>query len=144
MTDRRTSQRGRAVAGVALGTLLLVTGTLHFVVPGAYASIVPGFLGAPRFWVALSGVAELGCAVGLLVPRTRAVTGWATAALFVAVFPANVQMAVDALQGQGSVLLAWGRLPLQVPLVLWAVYVAGRINPAARRRGRRRPGSADR
>ena len=48
----------------------------------------------------------------------------ATAALFVVVFPANLQMAVDALHGHGSVWIALLRLPLQVPLVLGAVYVA--------------------
>ncbi len=76
-----------------------------------------------------SGVAELGCALALLVRRSRSVGGWACAALFVVVFPANVQMAVDALQGEGgSVAVALVRLPLQVPLVLWAVHVA---RPAA-------------
>jgi uncharacterized membrane protein len=75
-------------------------------------------------WVAASGAAELGCAAGLVLPPTRRAAAWTTAGLFVVVFPGNVQMALDA--GRGP---AWyraatvARLPLQVPLVLWAAYV---------------------
>ncbi|MCW2757984.1 MAG: hypothetical protein JWO46_1730 [Nocardioidaceae bacterium] len=113
-----------ARAAVLLGLVLLVTGTLHFAAPAPYESIVPAFLGSPAFWVYVSGVAELGCAVGLLVRRTRRPAGLATAVLFVAVFPANLQMAVDALQGDGNVVVALVRLPLQVPLIWWAWYAA--------------------
>ncbi len=109
-----------ARAAKLLGLVLLVTGTLHLVAPEPYESIVPHFLGSPTSWVYASGVAELACAVGLLLRRTRRWAGWATVALFVAVFPANVQMAVDALQGGGDALLPLVRLPLQVPLVWWA------------------------
>jgi uncharacterized membrane protein len=111
-------------AAVTLAALLLATGTWHFVSPHGFESIVPGFVGSPAFWVALSGVGELACAVGLLIPRTRRVAGWCAAALFVVVFPANVEMAVQAWHGDGSKLVAYGRLPLQIPLVLWAVYIA--------------------
>ncbi len=115
-------------AAVALGALLLTTGTWHFASPEGFESIVPRFLGSPAFWVRLSGVGELACAVGLLIPRTRHAAGWASAALFVIVFPANVDMAVHAWHGDGSKVVAYGRLPLQVPLVLWALYIArGRL-----------------
>lgn len=109
-----------------LALLLLTTGTLHFATPSGFETIVPGFLGSPAFWVYASGVTELGCAVGLLLPRTRRLAGWACVVLFIVVFPANITMLVQSLHGQGSVLLAWLRLPLQVPLVLWALYVARR------------------
>ncbi|CAN5438058.1 hypothetical protein BH10ACT10_BH10ACT10_29880 [soil metagenome] len=136
----------RSFAALVLAALLLVTGSLHFVAPGPFESIVPDFLGSPAFWVAASGVAELACAAGLAHPRTRRLAGWSTAALFVVVFPANVQMAVDALHGHGNVWVAWLRLPLQVPLVLWAVYVARTsrraiLSRAGSRRGPRRRGS---
>ena len=119
----------RRAAAWGLAALLIGTGTLHFLRPGPFEGIVPGLLGSPRAWVWGSGVAELGCAVALLVPPLRAAAGWACVVLFVVVFPANVQMAVDALQGDGgSVAVALVRLPLQVPLVLWALYVArGRL-----------------
>jgi uncharacterized membrane protein len=108
-----------------LSGLLTVTGTLHFVVPRVFADIVPPQLPSPLGLVYASGVAELVCAAGLAVPRTRRAAGWATAALFVAVFPGNIQMALDA--GDRSATyqaLTYARLPLQVPLVVWAVSVA--------------------
>ena len=108
-----------------LSGLLTVTGTLHFVVPDVFADIVPPQLPAPTALVYASGVAELACAAGLAVPRTRRVAGWATAALFVAVFPGNIQMALDAGDRSAAYRAAvYARLPLQVPLVVWAVSVA--------------------
>ena len=69
----------------------------------------------------MSGVAELACAAAVARPTTRRAGGLAAAIVFIAVFPANVQMAIDwrtrpALERAG----AYGRLPLQIPLVLWA------------------------
>jgi uncharacterized membrane protein len=134
----------------ALAALLLTTGTWHFAAPSGFESIVPRFLGSAAFWVRVSGVAELAGAVLLTLPRTRRVGGWAVAVLFVLVFPANITMAVRSLQGHGSVLVAWLRLPLQIPLVLWAVFVARhahrtderpvRPSPHGRGSGRGRPG----
>jgi uncharacterized membrane protein len=111
-------------AAVALAALLLTTGTWHFASPHGFESIVPHFLGSATFWVRVSGIGELACAVGLLIPRTRRSAAWASAALFVIVFPANIDMAVHAWQGDGSKVIAYGRLPLQIPLVLWAIYIA--------------------
>lgn len=121
-------------AAYALATLLAISGVLHIVIPAPYRSIVPDGLGSPAFWVAASGAAELVCAVGLLVRSSRRIAGWATAALFVAVFPANVAMAVDAFHGDGSVAVALLRLPLQVPLIVWALAVARRARDAPSRR----------
>lgn len=105
--------------------LLTLTGSLHFIVPEPYAEIVPDQLPAPYALVYASGVAELLCAAGLAVPRTRRPAAWATALLLVAVFPANVQMALDA--DARSEVYRWAtyaRLPLQVPLIVWAVSIA--------------------
>jgi uncharacterized membrane protein len=108
-----------------LAALLTTTGTLHFVVPRTFAALVPPQLPEPRALVYLSGAAELACAAGLVVPRTRRLAGWATAALFVAVFPGNVQMALDASDRSELYRAAtYARLPVQVPLVAWAVQVA--------------------
>ena len=123
MTD--AAGRWRAVSPYALAALLAAAGATHFVVPDAYARIVPPALPAPRALVYLSGVAELACAAGLAWPRTRRAAAWATAVLFVAVFPANLQMALDS--ADGSLLyrvVVWARLPLQIPLVMWAVSLA--------------------
>ncbi len=112
-----------------LSLLLAAAGVLHLVKPDPFASIVPSRLGDPLPWVYLSGVAEIACAAGLATTRTRRFTGLATAALFVAVFPANVQMAVTALRTDASTLtqvVTLARLPLQVPLVVWALAVRRR------------------
>jgi len=111
------------VAAWALSVLLTITGTLHFVKPHGFEAIVPHFLGDAAFWVRASGVAELGCALALAIPRTRRAGGLAAAVLFVVVFPANITMVVNS---GGHSALAWARLPLQVPLILWALFVARR------------------
>jgi len=110
---------------------MLVAGLAHFAFPRAYQRIVPSLLGDPAFWVRWSGVAEIACA-GLLVDRrTRRVGALATVGLLLAVLPANVKMALDGgIPGRGFPLgspwVAWARLPLQVPLIIWARRVANR------------------
>ena len=118
----------RPTSAVLLGGLLAGAGALHFLTPGFFDQIVPAVLPAPRLWTYASGVAELAVAAAVLSPRTRARGALAAALLFVAVFPANVQMALDARSDGGAVqvAVAWLRLPLQVPLVLWAVRHARR------------------
>lgn len=118
-----------------LAALLGGAGVLHLVVPGPYVRIVPDVLPQPELLVAASGVAEIACGALVAWPRTRRLGGWASAALFVAVLPANVQMALDSRAWSPlAQAAAWGRLPLQVPLVWWAVLVARRAGggPAAR------------
>jgi len=122
-----TGRRG----AFALAVAMAASGFGHFLVPEPYEQIVPHFLGSPGLWVRLSGGAEVGCAVLLLFRRTRWLGGWLTVGVLVAVFPANVQMALDGgLAGRpfplGSPAVAWLRLPLQVPLVAWARAVARR------------------
>lgn len=101
--------------------------------PRPFEDLVPDRLGDARAWVVGSGVAELLCAVGLAVPATRRVAAVATAGLFVAVFPGNVTMALKSHPGSRHMArrpaVAWGRLPLQVPLVLWARAVAAGAGP---------------
>ena len=112
-----------------MGPAYVIAGLLHFVVPGLYAQIIPPFLPAPLALVYLSGVAEVAVGLGLLWPRTRQQAAWATIALLVAIFPANVYMAtsgvvVTGMPGGGdpSELVRWGRLPLQGVLILWAYW----------------------
>lgn len=126
--------RLRTASPYLLGGLLLGTGTLHLLVPGPFDGIVPSFLPAPRLWTYASGVVELACAVAVLARPTRRRGALAVALLFVAVFPANLQMALDAHSTAGRA-VALARLPLQVPLVLWALQVrrtAGQL-PASTR-----------
>lgn len=107
----------------------VVAGALHFAAPELYVQIVPPMFPAPLALVYLSGLAEIAVGIGLLVPRTRRHAAWATVALLVAIFPANVYMAthgvvVEGAPGGGdpSALVRWGRLPLQGVLVLAALW----------------------
>ena len=114
--------RLRTASPVLLGGLLTLTGALHFAFPKPYDGIIPGYVpGPPRAWTYGSGVVEWICAAGLLAPRTRRRAATATAVLFVVVFPANIEQAVHA-HGVGR-WIAVGRLPLQIPLFLWALQV---------------------
>ncbi|MCM0675405.1 hypothetical protein NCC78_12000 [Micromonospora phytophila] len=118
-----TSRRGEAAA---LAGLLTAAGIAHLVRPGIYDPIVPRALPGPaRFWTYASGVAELAVAAAVARPATRRAGGLAAAALFAAVLPANVQMAVDWRHRPAAQrAVAYGRLPLQVPLIWWAARVA--------------------
>ncbi|MFJ3671479.1 hypothetical protein ACIPSE_33955 [Streptomyces sp. NPDC090106] len=109
-----------------LAGLLALAGAAHFAVPRQFDAMVPRSLpGSPRAWTKASGVAELALAAGVALPRTRRTAALASAALFVGVFPANVKMAYDwRHRPAAQKAAALGRLPLQVPLVLWARGVA--------------------
>jgi uncharacterized membrane protein len=112
----------------SLALLLAGSGVLHFVTPKPYESIVPRALGNPKPWVQVSGVAELACAAGLAFAPTRRLAGLASAGLFVAIYPANLDMTARALRSpktSTAVKVALiGRLPLQVPLVVRALRLA--------------------
>jgi uncharacterized membrane protein len=108
-------------------------GVTHFVVPASYERIVPRWAGDARRVVLASGAAEIACGALLSSRRTGRIGGALTAALLVTVFPANVQMALDAGTERQAVpdmpvarfrAFALGRLPLQLPLVGWALRVA--------------------
>ncbi|MFH8935650.1 DoxX family protein [Streptomyces griseosporeus] len=109
-----------------LAGLLAAAGVAHFAAPRPFDATVPRSLpGSPRAWTYASGVAELALAAGLALPRTRRVAARAAAGFFVGVFPANVRMALDWRDRPAPQrAAAFGRLPLQVPLVLWARGVA--------------------
>ncbi|GAA3281954.1 hypothetical protein Dvina_09885 [Dactylosporangium vinaceum] len=115
-------------SALSLAALLGVAGVAHLARPRPFDSIVPRSLPGPaRAYTYVSGACELALAAGLAHPRTRRGAALAAAGFFVAVFPANVQMAVDwrdATPARRAV--AWGRLPLQVPLVWWALRAARR------------------
>ena len=110
-----------------LAGFLAAAAVTHFVAPRQYDAIVPRSLpGTPRAWTYASGVAEAAVAAAIANSKSRRRGGLAAAALFVAVFPANVKMARDWRDRPAPAkAAALGRLPLQVPLVWWALKVAG-------------------
>jgi uncharacterized membrane protein len=115
-TGANVGKRGslRALAGFFIGS-----GVNHFVIPDTYKQIVPPGWGDPALLVQISGVAEIAGGVGVLVPRTRRLSGFGLIALLAAVFPANLYMARNP--AKFKKIPAWAlyaRLPLQ-PLAMW-------------------------
>jgi uncharacterized membrane protein len=122
----KTNTSARLLAAFMVGA-----GGLHFVLTDGYARIVPSFIPNADLVVRVSGVAEIICGCLVAIPKTRRVGGFATTALLIAVFPANLKMALDGgLKGAGFPLgnawVAWLRLPVQIPLIKWALSVARR------------------
>lgn len=123
------TRAGRARRNAALlGLLLGAAGIAHGARPAVFDRIVPRALpGGARGYTYASGVAEVTTAALLALPRTRALGGWAAAALLVAVFPANVQMAWDWRRRPAAAqAVSLGRLPLQGVLIAQALHVARR------------------
>jgi len=115
------------VGRLIFASLFIVSGILHFLVPEPYIRIVPPMLPWPKLLVWISGVAELLGGTGLLVPRSRRVAGYGLALLLIAVFPANIYMAVAHVPSSGwlgNPGVQWLRLPMQLPLIWVALHYA--------------------
>jgi uncharacterized membrane protein len=109
---------------VVLATIMIGIGLLHFFRPAPFVNIVPSALPAPYVLVIVSGFFEVLGGVGLLVPRVRRAASIGLVALYVAVFPANINMVVHPELGGGIAVWAlWARLPLQIVLIAWAAWV---------------------
>ncbi|GAB4001794.1 DoxX family protein [Spirosoma daeguense] len=100
--------------------LYIVAGINHFLSPKMYLAIMPPYIPAHSLMVKLSGLAEVILGIGLLFPVTRSLSAWGIMLLLVAVFPANVYMAMSNRFRKFPALLRWLRLPLQVILIWWA------------------------
>lgn len=108
-----------------MGLMLIGIGVGHFLRPAPFDTIVPAELpGSPRFYTYASGVAEVGVGAALMVPRTRRLAALAAAALYLAVFPANINMVrlwKDKPLPMKAAALA--RLPMQVPMITRALAI---------------------
>lgn len=136
MSDTKpTASAGLSRAALGLVGAFVISGTLHLLRPEPFEAMVPQLLPARRALVYVSGVAEIACAVGLLMPSTRRVAGVASAGLLAGVFPANVTMARQAKRGydlapvdgkrRGYLAATLIRLPLQWPMIRTALRAAG-------------------
>jgi uncharacterized membrane protein len=108
---------------VLLAAVFLGSGTLHFLSPAPFLKIMPPYLPHPLALLHVSGVAEIAGGLGLLVQQTRRAAAWGLVALLVAVWPANLYMAMSHVGLPGVLGQSWAqwlRVPLQIPLILWA------------------------
>jgi uncharacterized membrane protein len=120
-----------------LAAIMVGIGVLHFAAPAFFVSIVPSALPDPDLLVMVSGFFEVLGGVGLLVPRVRRAASVGLVLLYLAVFPANINMVVHPELGHGvPAWLLWARLPLQAVFIAWAIWVGGGDAPGERRAGR--------
>lgn len=113
-----------AITRVGLAAFFVFAGAMHFIRPAFYIAIVPPWLPNPKLLVDISGVCEILGGIGLLVPPVQAAAGWGLFALLWAVFPANIHMAVNQVQPEGTripQIALWLRLPLQF-VFMWLVW----------------------
>ena len=96
-----------------LGFLFMIAGGLHFVRPSLYEAIMPDYLPWHRQLVLLSGAAEMAGGVLLLIPGMRFLARWWMTAVLIAIFPANVHMALHPQRYPFPRWVLWLRLPLQ-------------------------------
>jgi uncharacterized membrane protein len=110
------------------GPFFVFAGLMHFAIPRAYESIIPDWLPSRRRAIVYaSGLAEMAGGAGVMHPRTRRPAAWWSVATLVAVFPANLHMALnpDRYQVPGGRRALWLRLPVQGLFIAWAI-AAGR------------------
>ncbi len=127
------SRAKRALLWV-MGIAYVAAGLNHFRAPSFYVQIMPPWVPWHLPMVILSGVAEIVLGVLVLVPRTRRLAAWGLVALLVAVFPANLHMALNEVRIDGELpapaWALWLRLPLQGVLIAWAWWYTRPERPA--------------
>ncbi|HEY0250460.1 MAG TPA: DoxX family membrane protein [Kofleriaceae bacterium] len=108
-----------------LTVFMVAAGINHFLSPAPYVAMMLSALPHPELLVQVSGVAEILGGLGLILPQTRKLTAWCLILLFIAIFPANLNMAINHLPLGDKAVPAWAlwaRLVLQVPLIAWAYW----------------------
>jgi uncharacterized membrane protein len=129
-----------AVRWLKLASLILMAlsyiglGTRHFTSPDFYLRMMPPYIPFHEAMVVLSGIAEIALGVALLIPQLRVYAAWGVIALLIAIFPANVHMAVANLPLGSTAVpswMLWARLPLQGVLIAWAWWHTREASDAA-------------
>ncbi|MGL4883216.1 MAG: DoxX family protein [Waterburya sp.] len=117
MFNRKEILRG------VLAVAIIIVGITHFAKPDPYVTIVPPQLPNPLALVYISGFFEILGGIGLLIPYVSVAAAWGLIALFIAVFPANINQTFNAIPIEGIPhipILYWVRLPFQGVLIAWA------------------------
>ncbi len=125
-------ERLHTVLRWVLTVVMVAAGANHFINPPPYLGMMPAELPLSTHLplVYISGVFEILGGLGLILPATRRFSAYGLIALFLAVFPANINMALNDLPlGEDRVpsWALWARLPLQIGFILWAYAVARRV-----------------
>lgn len=121
----RFLSKNKEVLRVVLAVCMGVAGTLHFAASDPFIRIVPDFLPYPAALVYISGIIEIGLGVALLLPPVSQWAAWGLVALFIAVYPANLNMAINHIHIDGIPDGWWFqaiRLPFQFVLIAWAYW----------------------
>ena len=117
------SNTRKEILRVFLAVPLIIVGVTHFTHTDQFVKIVPPQLPNPIALVYISGFFEILGGIGLLIPLVSVLAAWGIIALFIAVFPANINQAINSIPIDGipdHPLLYWFRLPFQIPLIAWA------------------------
>ena len=111
----------KAASKYVLAIFMITAGIMHFANPGFFLKIMPPYLPLHYELVLVSGIFEVLLGVLLLVPRSSRMAAWGIVALLIAVFPANLHMALHPKRYPSVPPVAlWVRLPLQGVLIAWA------------------------
>jgi uncharacterized membrane protein len=112
-----------------MAAFYIAAGVMHFVSPEAYRPMMPPYLPWHEALIFLSGVAELGLGIAVLFPALRPWAAWGIILLLIAIFPANVHIALHNVPvfgaAEGAGVWNWVRLPVQGLLILWAWWYTG-------------------
>jgi uncharacterized membrane protein len=114
-------------ARLATGLSFIFIGITHFLMPGKYLEMMPPFIPSPLAMVYISGFFEILGGIGLVVPWTKRWAAFGLIALLLAVFPANIYVALNNVQLGGFMsqsVYQWLRLPLQFALIGWVFFVS--------------------
>jgi uncharacterized membrane protein len=107
-----------------MAAFYVLAGAMHFIRPDVYMPMMPPYLPWHRGLILLSGAAEVALGIAVLNARLRPLAAWGIILLLIAVFPANIHIALNNVPLFGNPVGAgiwnWVRLPLQAVLALWA------------------------
>lgn len=125
----RTKKIEWKLAGtLAMSGMLMFTAVAHFVFTDGMTQMIPDFFPFKMELVYLTGVLEMLFAAGLIIPKTRTITGWALIVFFLAILPANIKASMEhinyqtgELDGNGIEYL-WFRIPLQLLYIVWVFF----------------------
>ncbi|HSI62467.1 MAG TPA: DoxX family membrane protein [Candidatus Saccharimonadia bacterium] len=123
----------RAAFRILLGLLFIAAGANHLLNPAFYLSFMPPWLPWPEAMNYISGAAEIAGGIGVFIPSLRSTAGWGLIALLIAVFPANIHIALHGMHGVDiPTWVLWARLPFQIVFIAWVYWTCLAPKPQQR------------